>query len=68
MRKKKGTRNNAKLTPSIVKEIRDRNEWKKAKIKELNEKYSIKGMANDLGVSRATVSKALSRITWGSVL
>lgn len=58
----------SKLTPLLVIEIRRRHEEKKARIAELNAKYSAKAIAADLGVHARTIEKVLRYETWRHVL
>jgi hypothetical protein len=58
----------AKLTPEIVRELRYRHAWKKERITELNEKYGIRAMADDLGVSVGAIVKVLNYQSWRHVL
>lgn len=57
----------AKLNPDLVREIRTRSKWKADRIAELNAKYSVQAMANDLGLSRRTVERVLAYETWRHV-
>lgn len=58
----------ARLTPDIVREIRFRHRWKNQKIAELNAKYGVRALADELGVAVGTVEKVLSYQTWRHVL
>jgi hypothetical protein len=57
----------AKLTPDLVREIRQRAAYKAQRLAELNAKYSAKAIAADLGVHHRTVEKVLSFETWRQV-
>jgi AraC-like DNA-binding protein len=57
----------AKLNPEIVREIRSRHAWKQARIIELNAKYSMQAMADDLGISKRAVERVLAYETWRQV-
>jgi transcriptional regulator GlxA family with amidase domain len=57
----------AKLNPDLVREIRRRAKWKADRIAELNAKYSVQAMADDLGLSRRTLERVLAFETWRHV-
>jgi AraC-like DNA-binding protein len=55
------------LNPDLVREIRTRAKWKADRIAELNAKYSVQAMADDLGLSRRTLERVLAYETWRHV-
>ena len=57
----------AKLNPDLVREIRTRSKWKADRIAELNAKYSVQAMADDLGLSKRAVERVLAYETWRHV-
>ena len=55
---------NAKLDDATVAKIKRQHARKQRLVKRLNERYSAKGIARQLGLHVRTVEKVLQRVSW----